>query len=478
MLGDELGDDFDAASDVSDGADLKPIPLPRSTFHRSSLVPSLNGSSCESSEEESGASLGDSATLDGGMESDTGGDSVISDGGSISSAMLATASLVERMEFMRVRVKKSKDKESCFNAARFIVDNVQHLPKPEQKAYCELAIRQLKKLSIAGLAEAQYLLANLYISGIPGFQEKHKPDYHKAFNLYASAARKDHPEALFHVGLCYEQGAGVPASNGRALHNYRKAAVSNHPGAMFRLGMSLLRGELGQSKNPRYGVKWLKLAAKYANEKYPQALFELALLHDKGVHNVVWPDHEYLLELLTQGAALGHGPSQYKLGEAFEYGNYGAPIDPGRSVYYYSLAAANGNLEAMFELGGWYLTGADDAKTDFHLIQSDAEAYRWVGLAASGGLPKAMFAMGYFCEMGIGAEKDAEKALAWYTRAAEMRDPKAVKKLGEMGIAVGKGKKGGNTNPTSGLGGGSASGSLKDGTAGRRKKDGGKCILM
>ena len=130
-----------------------------------------------------------------------------------------------------------------------------------------------------------------------------------------------------------------------AVHYLHSWTCSNHPGAMFRLGMSLLRGELGQSKNPRYAVKWLKLAAKYANEKYPQALFELALLHDKGVHNVVWPDHEYLLELLTQGAALGHGPSQYKLGEAFEYGNFGAPIDPGRSVYYYSLAAANGNLE-------------------------------------------------------------------------------------------------------------------------------------
>ena len=221
-----LGDDFDSESLSSSGSgDLRPIPVPRHNLHRSSLVPSLNGSSRQSSEDGSGGSLGDSATLDGGMESADGGDSVVSDGGSVSSAALATASLVERMEFMRVRVKKSKDKEMCFDAARFIVDNVQFLPKPDQKQYCELAIRQLKKLSIAGLAEAQYLLANLYISGIPGFQDKHKPDYQKAFNLYASAARKDHPEALFHVGLCYEQGAGVPASNGRALHNYRKAAV-------------------------------------------------------------------------------------------------------------------------------------------------------------------------------------------------------------------------------------------------------------
>ncbi|KAI8588692.1 HCP-like protein [Geranomyces variabilis] len=346
------------------------------------------------------------------------------------------------MELMKIRVKKSKDRFHAFEAARFIVDNVQFLDKSEQKANCELAIKQLKKLSIAGLVDAQYLLANLYISGIPGFQEKHKADYSKAFNLYSSAAKKDHPEALFHVGLCYEQGAGVAQSNNRALHNYRKAAVSNHPGAMFRLGMCLLRGELNQSKNPRDGVKWLKLAAKYATEKYPQALYELALLHDHGVHNVVWPDHEYLIELLTQGAGLGHGGCQFKLGEAFEYGYFGVVVDPGRSVYYYSLAAANGNLEAMFELGGWYLTGASDPNTTFTLIQSDAEAHRWVSLAADGGLPKAMFAMGYFCEMGIGrgegVQPDPGAALEWYERAAAKGDSKARAKVREMKSSSGK----------------------------------------
>ncbi|KAI8906561.1 HCP-like protein [Powellomyces hirtus] len=351
------------------------------------------------------------------------------------------------MEIMKLRVKKSKDRYHAFEAARFIVDNVQFVDKAEQKQNCELAIKQLKKLSIAGLVDAQYLLANLYISGIPGFQEKHKADYAKAFNLYSSAAKKDHPEALFHVGLCYEQGAGVAQSNNRALHNYRKAAVSNHPGAMFRLGMCLLRGELNQSKNPRDGVKWLKLAAKYATEKYPQALYELALLHDHGVHNVVWPDHEYLIELLTQGAGLGHGGCQFKLGEAFEYGYFGVVVDPGRSVYYYSLAAANGNLEAMFELGGWYLTGASDPNTTFTLIQSDTEAYRWVSLAADGGLPKAMFAMGYFCEMGIGRDAaaapgdapqqptsapDLALALEWYEKAAAKGDTKAANKVAEL----------------------------------------------
>ncbi|KAJ3155699.1 hypothetical protein HDU86_004168 [Geranomyces michiganensis] len=455
-----LGENY-AESTASEAEEIIPPKILLARQHRNSLVPSLH-SGDDSDGEHRFSFGGDTSTLDGGSS-----DVSDSEMGSINSQALAAVPLPERMEMMKLRVKKSKDKFHAFEAARFIVDNVQFLDKSEQKANCELAIKQLKKLSIAGLVDAQYLLANLYISGIPGFQEKHKADYSKAFNLYSSAAKKDHPEALFHVGLCYEQGAGVAQSNNRALHNYRKAAVSNHPGAMFRLGMCLLRGELNQSKNPRDGVKWLKLAAKYATEKYPQALYELALLHDHGVHNVVWPDHEYLIELLTQGAGLGHGGCQFKLGEAFEYGYFGVVVDPGRSVYYYSLAAANGNLEAMFELGGWYLTGASDPNTTFTLIQSDAEAHRWVSLAADGGLPKAMFAMGYFCEMGIGrgegVQPDAVAALDWYERAAAKGDSKARSKVREMKMGSGQRGKRRSMGPK---GGGARKPSAASGTMG------------
>ena len=114
---------------------------------------------------------------------------------------------------------------------------------------------------------------------------------------------------------------------------------------MFRLGMSMLRGELGQARNYRDGVKWLKLSAKYATAKYPQALYELALLHDRGVAHVVFRDHDYVIELLTKAADLGHAPSQFKLGETYEYGHFGVRVDPGASVYFYSLAAAQGHLE-------------------------------------------------------------------------------------------------------------------------------------
>ena len=90
----------------------------------------------------------------------------------------------------------------------------------------------------------------------------------------------------------------------------------------------------------------------------------------------------------------------------------------------------------MFELGGWYLTGTSDASSDFVLPQSDSDAYRWVKRAADGKLPCAMFAIGYFCEKGIGCEIDLQEAMDWYQKAALAGDAKAISKLNEKGLSI------------------------------------------
>lgn len=60
---------------------------------------------------------------------------------------------------------------------------------------------------------------------------------------------------------------------------------------MHRLGLAEINGELGLSKRPREGVKWLKRAAELADQvdpPQPQSLHELAVLHEKGIENVVF----------------------------------------------------------------------------------------------------------------------------------------------------------------------------------------------
>ena len=115
----------------------------------------------------------------------------------------------------------------------------------------------------------------------------------------------------------------------------RKAAAALHPGAMYRLGTAELNGNLGLSKRPKEGVKWLKRSTEHATEEFPHALHELALLHERGIDNVLFIDLEYAAELLAQASELGYAPSAYKLGECYEYGKMGCPQDAALSIHYY-----------------------------------------------------------------------------------------------------------------------------------------------
>lgn len=62
-----------------------------------------------------------------------------------------------------------------------------------------------------------------------------------------------------------------------------------------------------------------------------------------------------------------------------------------------NIAAQQAHRDACFALTAWYLVGSPGV-----LPQSDTEAFLWAKKAADAGLAKAMYAVGYFLEVGIG----------------------------------------------------------------------------
>nr|CAG8667114.1 5824_t:CDS:2 [Entrophospora candida] len=330
----------------------------------------------------------------------------------------------QTLELYRQNAKKTNDPELQFEFAAFMIEASRVMNEdPKKKAeLCKEGMSILKKLSDRGHANSQYYLADCYASAIN--TPKNKPDYDRAFPLFVQASKHGHAEAAYRAGTCYEYGWGCRKDN----------AISNHPGAMYRLGMAELKGELGLSKNPRDGVKWLKRSVESASEEFPHALHELSELHEKGVENIVFVDLVYSCQLLTQAADLGFAPSAFKLGECYEYGKMGCPQDAALSIHYYTIAAQQDHREACFALTAWYLVGSPGV-----LPQSDAEAYLWAKRAADKGLPKAEYAVGYFTEVGIGVKKDQLEANIWYRRAAEHGDKKAQQKL--KGIPIDDNKK-------------------------------------
>jgi len=172
------------------------------------------------------------------------------------------------------------------------------------------------------------------------------------------------------------------------------------------------------------GVNWLKRAAEAATTLYPNAPYELGLLHEYGHKDVVFPDERYAVELFAKAADLGHAEAAFRLGEAYEYGRMGCPEDAGLSIHYYSQSARAGNPSAMLSLCAWYMVGAPDV-----LEKSDEEAFAWAQQAAQAGLAKAEFATGYFMERGVGCRRDPLEAWKYYVRAADHGDERAIARL-------------------------------------------------
>jgi TPR repeat protein len=279
-----------------------------------------------------------------------------------------------------------------------------------REKYLNEAYKRVKELVRNTYPEAQFYMAECYGSGEMGLQI----DAKEAFSLYQAAAKGGHAAAAFRTAVSCEigpeEGGGTRKDYPKAVQWYRRAAALGDVAAMYKLGIVLLRGLLGVPRNVGEAVSWLKRAAERADKDNPHALHELATLHeptnpDPQVREKIIPDEAYALSLFKQAAELGFKRSQFRLGQAYEYGSLGLDIDNRASIAWYTKAAAQGEHQAELALSGWYLTGAEGM-----LEQSDMEAYLWARKAAQSEPPlaKAMFAMGYFTEQGIGCPKSLE----------------------------------------------------------------------
>ncbi|KAF9121651.1 hypothetical protein BGX30_002445 [Mortierella sp. GBA39] len=346
---------------------------------------------------------------------------------------------MELLDEMRQRARNSNDPAAQLEYAKALIEaavtfgNDDPDPKRQKKTKEALfmeGLKIIKRLATTGMGmgkpaypDAQFFLANCYGNGSLGLQI----DHDKAFNLYMQASKQNHPAATYRTAVCHELGAGTKRDHTRAVQFYRKAASLGDTAAMYKLGMVILKGLLGQQASPREAITWLKRAAANADEDNPHALHELGLCFEKSGIPTVIPDETYSRELFTQAAGYGYAPSQFKLGHCYEYGLLTCPVDPRRSIAWYTRAAEQVDAESELGLSGWYLTGSEGV-----LKQSDTEAYLWARKAADKGLARAEYAVGYYSEVGIGVKQDLEEARRWYLRSAAQGNGRAKKRLTDM----------------------------------------------
>ena len=151
-------------------------------------------------------------------------------------------------------------------------------PRAKSKArerYIADAYKIVKKLSGNGHTEANFYLADAYSRGSLGLEA----DTREAFKFYQAAAKAGHAQAAYRVAVCceigQEEGGGTSRDAVKAMQWYKRAATLGDTPAMYKMGIISLKGLLGQPKNPREALVWLKKAADRADRENPHALHEL-----------------------------------------------------------------------------------------------------------------------------------------------------------------------------------------------------------
>ena len=97
----------------------------------------------------------------------------------------------------------------------------------------------------------------------------------------------------------------------------------------------------------------------------------------------------------------------------------------------YLKGANKGNVKAQYKVGVFYWFGKG-RKRNFK------EVVKWYSLAAKKGYPAAVNNLGVACEHGFGTQKDLDRALACYRRAAEHGSAKGYENLVRLSKKTGK----------------------------------------
>jgi TPR repeat protein len=154
---------------------------------------------------------------------------------------------------------------------------------------------------------------------------------------------------------------------------------------MLRLGLAHVNGDLRVKQYMLDASKWFKRAITNnemnssspleLREAHAESLYQLFLLYDP-LHSpkqseetqkntdtcasIIVPDETFSLQVLLEAVDMKHPGAMGKLGEVYQTASRpGFKVDLAKACSLFIEASKLGNPDAMFQLAGFYLKGAD-----------------------------------------------------------------------------------------------------------------------
>lgn len=271
------------------------------------------------------------------------------------------------------------------------------------------------------------------------------PDVNKSFNdalakvnELAAKGDKDAQYALAHWGVLSNSNVND------VISLYRKAAEQGQVLAKVELAQVLLQAAPQDAERAKEAVKLIQ-EAEAADNKVARRL--LANLHLSGAPNVgIEQSVEKARALLEKGSAAGDGEATLGLSQLYAAGVTGLPKDEQKSLDYLIKATEQKNAVAMSTYAARLFDGDPTTGDSKALVKKDPQkAMAMFEDASKTGFAAASRLLGAIYENGLGGNaKSAEKAVEYYTKAANGNDAQALFRLGnyfESGLTEGEGDK-------------------------------------
>jgi len=298
--------------------------------------------------------------------------------------------------------------ESSFELAAIYLYNEEYKDIPKGLAYLEQSIQDE---SHRGLSEKAYLM--LETDMLPKDVEAAKALLEKAMDM-------GNEYAPYRLGLGYQNAEfGGEPDYPKALEFFETGAARNHLYSLELAGNYYRVGVGGESEEANQKAIEYLGRARDMNSNY--ARVELAFCYEAGIG--VEKDYQKAFDLFKEAADNNYPFANSKMAVYYEDGLIGEP-DLEEAFNQLSIAAEAGIPDAIYNKGRFY-------KYAVGIPENPSEAMRLFEQAAEAGSAAGLveMALAYEQEYG-GNEFDAEKAMDYMTRAAEMNYVYAQYKVG------------------------------------------------
>jgi TPR repeat protein len=184
--------------------------------------------------------------------------------------------------------------------------------------------------------QSNFLLGMCYARGL-GVE----PNVKKGIELYHLAAEQGCAVAQNILGTHYKRGLGVEKNEKKAVEYYRLSTQQGYVYGQYNFGICY-EGGIGVEKDEKKAVELFRLAAE---QGYANAQNKLCFCYYEG--RGVEKDDKKAVELFRLAAEQGYANAQNNLGFCYEKGIGGLNRDVNQAISWYTMAASQGDQEAI-----------------------------------------------------------------------------------------------------------------------------------